>query len=75
MSNSQVNEGLILLIINVLSILAFIVPGYFAWIHVAPNSFGGGICFLIVWGIYTYIGNFVAAGIIAIIAGLMGENV
>jgi hypothetical protein len=42
-----------------------------AWDWIEPKSFWGAIKFIIIWGILSYIGHLIAAGIIAIISILI----
>lgn len=44
--------------------------GVMAWNWIAPNSFFGAIGFLIVWGILSKVGHFLAMGLVALLGGM-----
>ncbi len=62
------NDGCLAFIMVVLPILTWLGTGYLAWNWVEPDSFWGAIKFLLAWGIFGYIAQFIGGLIIAGIA-------
>lgn len=69
MSNSNNGEALIGLMWLV-TVGISIGSGVMAWNWIEPDSFFGAIGFLIVWGILSKIGHFLAMGLVAIMGGM-----
>ncbi len=67
MSNS--GGGLIVGIAWLAIIAISIGSGVMAWNWIEPESFMGAIWFLIVWGILSKVGHFLAMAIVALIVG------
>jgi hypothetical protein len=72
MSNSE-NGGCLMIITIIIYALAWIGSGTTAWSWVEPETFAGGIIFLVVWGILGYIAQAIGTLIIAGIIGMMGQ--
>ena len=70
MSNSD-NSGCLGIIMVIIYIVAWVGTGTMAWNWVEPDSFGGAIIFLIVWGIFGYIAQLIGGLIITGIASMM----
>lgn len=68
MSNSD-NDGCILAIMWIVTVAISIGSGILAWNWISPTSFFGALIFLIVWGIMSKIGHFIAIGIVALVSG------
>lgn len=69
MENSN-NNGIVALLIWLITILISILSGIFAWDWIEPESFSGAIGFIILWGIISTIGHYLALGIVAIFGGI-----
>lgn len=69
MSNSD-NGGALIGLMWLVTIGISIGSGIMAWNWIDPDSFFGAIGFLIVWGILSKIGHFLAMGLVAIFGGL-----
>jgi len=69
MSSSD-NGGALLALVWIVTILISIGSGVMAWNWIEPESFLGAIGFLILWGILSKIGHFLAMGLVAIIGGM-----
>ena len=68
MSNS--NEGCLLIFLWIATIAISIGSGIMAWNWIEPESFWGAIGFLILWGILSKVGHFLAMGLVALIGGM-----
>ena len=68
MSNSE-NGGCLIAIIWIVTIAISIGSGIMAWNWIEPDSFLGAIGFIILWGILSKVGHFLAMGL----AALFGE--
>lgn len=66
MSNSD-NGGCLVVIMWIATIAISIGSGVLAWDWIEPDDFFGAIIFLIVWGILSKIGHFLAMGALALI--------
>jgi hypothetical protein len=51
MPNSETNSGCFLVLLFIVHIVSILGSGYYAWNWIEPDSFWGGIKFLIAWGI------------------------
>lgn len=69
MSNSGNSGGLVILI-WIVTIAISIGSGIMAWDWIEPESFLGAIVFLLLWGILSKVGHFLAMGLVAIFGGL-----
>ncbi|GAA4932897.1 hypothetical protein GCM10023314_01630 [Algibacter agarivorans] len=69
MSNSD-NGGTLIGLIWLVTIGISIGSGIMAWNWIEPDSFFGAIGFLIVWGILSRIGHFLAMGLAALLGGM-----
>lgn len=69
MSNSD-NGGALIGLMWLVTIGISIGSGIMSWNWIEPESFFGAIGFLIVWGILSKIGHFIAMGIVALFGGL-----
>lgn len=72
MSNTE-NDGALIALVWIITIFISIGSGIMAWNWIDPSSFLGAIGFLILWGILSKIGHFLAVGIIAVLSE-MGNN-
>lgn len=70
MSNSD-NYGCFTVLTFIIYILAWAGSGVLAWNWVEPDSFGGAIVFLIVWGVLGYIAKIIGGLIIVGISSMM----
>jgi len=68
MSNS--NDGCLVIFLWIATIAISIGSGIMAWNWIEPESFWGAICFLILWGILSKVGHFLAMGLVALIGGM-----
>ena len=68
MSNS--NDGCLLIFLWIATIAISIGSGIMAWNWIEPESFWGAIGFLILWGILSKVGHFLAMGLVALIVGM-----
>ncbi len=68
MSNS--NGGALIGLIWLVTIGISIGSGVMAWNWIEPESFLGAIGFLIVWGVLSKIGHFLAMGLVALLGGM-----
>ena len=68
MSNS--NDGCLLIFLWIATIAISIGSGIMAWNWIEPESFWGAIGFLILWGILSKVGHFLAMGLVALIGGM-----
>ncbi len=69
MSNSN-NGGVVVAILWILTVIFSILAGIISWNWVDPDSFGGLIGFLLIWGVLSSVGHFLAIGIVSIIEHL-----
>jgi|AntRauTorckE5430_2_1112549.scaffolds.fasta_scaffold06191_3 NAD dependent epimerase/dehydratase family enzyme len=69
MSNSN-NGGALVGLIYLITIGISIGSGIMAWNWIDPDSFFGAIGFIIVWGILSKIGHFLAVLIVSALGGL-----
>ncbi len=69
MSNSD-NVGAFAALLWIVTILISIGSGVLAWNWIDPESFLGAIGFLIVWGILSKVGHFLAMGLVALLGGM-----
>lgn len=69
MSSSD-GGGFLFALIWIITIIISIGSGIMAWNWVEPESFWGAIGFLILWGILSKIGHFLALGMVALIGGM-----
>jgi hypothetical protein len=69
MSDSD-NSGCLMGLIWVITIGISIGSGILAWNWIDPDSFFGGLAFLIVWALFSRIGHFIALAIVAIMGGM-----
>ncbi|WP_431471865.1 hypothetical protein I5168_11545 [Nonlabens sp. SCSIO 43208] len=68
MSNSS-EDGALMGLMWIVTIGISIGSGFMAWNWVDPDSFIGAIGFLIIWGVLSKIGHFIAMALVAIIGG------
>ena len=68
MSNLD-NGGALMGLLWLTTIGISIGSGVLAWNWIEPNSFFGAIGFLIVWGILSKIGHFIAMAVVAVLDG------
>ena len=68
MSNS--NDGCLVIFLWIATIAISIGSGIMAWNWIEPESFWGAIGFLILWGILSKVGHFLALGLVALIGGM-----
>ncbi|MCL2858806.1 MAG: hypothetical protein FWF42_03850 [Streptococcaceae bacterium] len=68
MSNSD-NGGAFAALLWILTIGLSIGSGIMAWNWIEPESFLGGIGFLILWGVLSTVGHFLAMGLVALFGG------
>jgi hypothetical protein len=54
MANNSSEDG-VMVAAMILTVIGSIVAGFLAWNYIQPKSFGGGIGFLIVWGIMSWL--------------------
>jgi len=69
MSNSD-NVGAFAALLWIVTILISIGSGVLAWNWIDPESFLGAIGFLIVWGILSKVGHFLAMGLVALLGDM-----
>jgi len=69
MSNSD-NGGALIGLMWLVTIGISIGSGVMAWNWIEPESFFGAIGFLIIWGILSKIGHFLAMGFVALSGGM-----
>ncbi len=69
MSSSD-NGGALVALLWIVTILISIGSGVMAWNWIEPESFLGAIGFLILWGILSKIGHFLAIGLVALLGGM-----
>ena len=68
--SSPDSSGFIFALIWIITIIISIGSGMMAWNWVEPESFWGALGFLILWGILSKIGHFLALGMVALIGGM-----
>ncbi|MFZ4414661.1 MAG: hypothetical protein ACOYOV_16375 [Bacteroidales bacterium] len=69
MSNSDSGLALVALM-WIVTIVISIGSGILAWNWIEPQSFWGAIGFLILWGILSKVGHFLAMGLVALFGGM-----
>jgi hypothetical protein len=69
MSNSD-NGGALVALLWIVTIAISIGSGIMAWNWIEPESFWGAIGFLILWGVLSKIGHFLAMGLVALFGGM-----
>ena len=69
MSNSD-NGGCLVALIWIVTTGISIGSGIMAWNWIEPDSFLGAIGFLILWGILSKVGHFLAMGLVALLGGM-----
>jgi hypothetical protein len=69
MSNSD-DGGALIGLMYLVTIGISIGSGVMAWDWIEPESFLGAIGFLIVWGVFSKIGHFLAMGLVALLGGM-----
>ena len=69
MSNSD-NGGALVILLWIVTIAISIGSGIMAWNWIEPESFWGAIVFLILWGVLSKIGHFLAMGLVALFGGM-----
>jgi len=58
------NAGALVMFMWVLTIVLSIGSGVLAWNWIEPESFLGGVAFIILWGILSKVGHFICFGFI-----------
>lgn len=66
MTNNNSNEGLMLGIMWLLTIVLSIGSGMLAWNWIEPDGFFSAVFFILVWGVFSRIGHFIMFGIIMV---------
>jgi hypothetical protein len=66
-SHKMEKESLMGCLLTLGVIVESIVSGVLAWNWVEPESFGGGVGFIIIWGIFSYIGYLIIGALGAIL--------
>lgn len=69
MSDSD-NGGALVALLWIVTIIISIGSGVMAWNWIEPESFLGAIGFLILWGILSKVGHFLAMGLVALLGGM-----
>jgi hypothetical protein len=69
MSNSD-NSGCFIFLLWLITIVISIGSGIISWNWIEPKSFIGAVIFLIIWGILSKIGHFIAIGIVALLSNI-----
>lgn len=69
MSNSG-NDGALIGLMWIVTIGISIGSGVMAWNWIDPDSFLGAVGFIILWGVLSKIGHFLAMGLVAIMGGM-----
>lgn len=64
MSENDFNAGALVMFMWILTIALSIGSGVLAWNWIDPDSFLGAIGFLILWGILSKVGHYIAFGVI-----------
>jgi hypothetical protein len=62
--------GALLVLLWIVTIVISIGSGIMAWNWINPESFWGAIGFLILWGILSKAGHFIAMGLVALIGDI-----
>lgn len=74
-SNENLERGcLTVAVLSIVQIATFIVPCYWAWTWVKPETFAGFFLFLIVWGFTSYAFSFLLEIAMTIIV-MIFENI
>ena len=69
MSNSD-SGGALVALLWIVTIAISIGSGIMAWNWIEPESFWGAIGFLILWGVLSKVGHFLAMGLVALLGGM-----
>lgn len=69
MNDSEIGAILVALL-WIVTIVISIGSGILAWNWIKPDNFWGAIVFIVVWGIFSKIGHYIAMGIVALLGGL-----
>lgn len=69
MSTSE-NAGFFIGLLWIVTVIISIGSGIVAWNWVEPKSFWGAVGFLLLWGVLSKIGHFIAMGVVAIFGGM-----
>lgn len=69
MSSSN-NGGALIALLWIVTIAISIGSGIMAWNWIEPENFWGAIGFLILWGILSKVGHFLAMGLVALLGGM-----
>lgn len=69
MSNDDFNAGALTAFLWIGTILLSILSGILAWDWVEPESFLGGVGFIIIWGIFTKISHFLMFSVVYLLFG------
>ena len=59
------NSGGLIAILWIVTVAISIISGILSWNWIEPDSFFGAIIFLIVWGLMSKVGHFIAMAIFA----------
>lgn len=68
MSNSD-SGGAMIALLWIITIAISITTGILAWNWIEPDNFWGAIGFIVIWGILSKIGHFIAVAIAAMFSG------
>ncbi|WP_210489879.1 hypothetical protein [Rufibacter aurantiacus] len=71
MGNSNSTGGILAILMFIATMTSWIGSGVVSWNLVEPDSFGGAVIFIIVWGIMGKVFDFVLGLIVAGIASTM----
>jgi hypothetical protein len=69
MSNQDFNAGALAAILWIGTIILSILAGIMAWNWIEPESFIGGVGFIILWGILGKVSHFIMMGIVVLLFG------
>lgn len=69
MSSSN-NGGALIALLWIVTIAISIGSGIMAWNWIEPENFWGAIGFLILWGILSKVGHYLALGLVALLGGM-----
>jgi len=67
--SSTNNDGVFFAILWIVTITISLLSGIMAWNLIEPENFLGGIGFLILWGLLSKIGHFIAMVIVGLLGG------
>ena len=65
------SSGCLGVFVIVISVVAWLAPGYVAWNWIEPDSFWGAVKFIIAWGVLGYIAQFIGSLIVAVVGKMM----